>query len=105
MGKTSEAQLEAVRRYREKLKARGLPASTYKPDYYANMSEEQKEHRRKQVNKNKKRYNEVHNIKRFSVDLESEIIEEINSFLKAHGITQKDFILQSFLKLKEKGDF
>jgi hypothetical protein len=58
-----------------------------------------------QTNERVKRFKKNHNIKKFSVDLESGLYDEIRGFLKEIGVTQKDFIVESYYHLRDKGDF
>lgn len=50
-----------------------------------------------------KRYKEKHKIKVFQADLEGELADEITSYLKDIGITKKDFIIESYKRLKKFG--
>lgn len=71
------------------------------------MTKEEK--RRKRTNKlvaeGMKRYRANHGRKKFGADLDGELYEEITSYLKELGITKKDFIVQSYRKLREKSNF
>lgn len=71
------------------------------------MTKEEKRRKRNQELNNVRvaRFREVHGVKKFGADLEGELYNEITEYLKSIGITKKDFIVESYHHLRDKGDF
>lgn len=68
--------------------------------------EEMQKKRNQELNRIRvKRFRAKHDIKCFKVDLESQLADEIITYLKTIGVTQKDFVVESYKRLRQKGDF
>lgn len=65
------------------------------------LSKQAMEHKREYNKKYTKEYREKNNIISFTAPMPKSIADEITEFLKEKKITKKDFIIESYKKLKK----